>query len=300
MLIGAKAVENFTLLLVTDQRSGGLQFQRGARRILAGDLHGDVGGANVVELFGHDFLGELGFVALAAEVGQVEVAQFGGHDLGGGFGGGDVGQMAVTAEDTLLEAPGTAGTVLQHLHVVIGFEHKDVGGADTVEHQFGDVAEVGGETEIAGGSANEIADGILGIVRDGKGFDGDIGEFKGVASVEDVPVDPGMPDIRGFEGEIGFLAPFLLEGPDGGVLGGAIAIDGDVKFVGDTEQTADMVGMFVGDKDGGKIFRGTANGGEALADLARREAGIHENTGAIGFDIGAIAGGTAAENGELY
>ncbi len=44
------------------------------------------------------------------------------------------------------------------------------------------------------------------------------GEFKGVAGIEDVPVDPGMPDIGGFEGEIGFFAPLLLEGPDGGVL----------------------------------------------------------------------------------
>lgn len=201
----------------------------------------------MVELFGHDFLGDLRFVAFAAEVGEVEVAQFGGHDLGSGFGGGDIGEMAVTTEDALLEAPGAARAVLQHLHVVIGFEHEDVGRTDAIEDKLGDMAEVGGEAEIAGGSTDEVADGVLGIVRDGKGFDGDIGEFKGVAGVEDVPVDLGMPDIRGFEGEIGFFAPFLFEGPDGGVLGGAIAIDGNVKFVGDAEQAANVVGMLVRD-----------------------------------------------------
>ncbi len=258
-----------------------------------------MGGADVVKLLGHDFLGEFGFIAFAAEVGEVEVAQVGGHDLGSSLGGGDVGKMAVAAENALFETPGATGTILEHLHIVIGFEHKDIGGTEAVENHLGHVAEVGGEADVAGGSADEIADGILGIVRDGKGFDGDIGEFKGVAGVEDVPVDFGMPEIGGFEGEIGFLAPLLLEGPDGGVLRGAVAIDGNIKFIGDAEQAADVVGMFVGDEDGREIFRRAADGREALADLARREAGIHEDTGFGGLDIGAIAGGTAAEHGEF-
>ena len=189
-----------------------------------------------------------------------------------------------------LRSPGAARAVLEHLHVVIGFEHEDIGGAEAVEDHFGHVAEVGGETNVAGGGANQITDGILGIMRDGKSFDGDIGEFKGVAGVEDVPVDPGMPDIGGFEGEIGFFAPLLLESPDGGVLGGAVAIDGDVKFIGDAEQAADVVGMFVGDEDGGEIFGCAADGREALADLARRETGVHKDAGFVGLDVGAITG----------
>ena len=42
-----------------------------------------------------------------------------------------------------------------------------------------------------------------------------------------------------------------------------------------------------------------ADAGEALADLARRKAGVHEDAGFGGFEVGAIAGRTAAENGEL-
>ena len=53
------------------------------------------------------------------------------------------------------------------------------------------------------------------------------------------------------------------------------------------------------DQDGGEIFRHPADGGKALADLARAEPGVHEDTGFIGFDVGAIAAGTAAENGEF-
>ena len=57
--------------------------------------------------------------------------------------------------------------------------------------------------------------------------------------------------------------------------------------------------MFVRDQDGGEIFRHPADGGEALADLARAEPGVHEDAGFIGFEVGAIAAGTAAENGEF-
>jgi hypothetical protein len=57
--------------------------------------------------------------------------------------------------------------------------------------------------------------------------------------------------------------------------------------------------MFVRHQDGGEFFRRFADAGEALADLQRRKARIHENAGFIGFQIGAIAVGTTAENGEL-
>src|ERR1039458_4924617 len=109
------------------------KLQRRARHILRGDLHLDVGGADFLEAVGHDAVGEFGLVALAAQVREVKLAQLGGHDLRGGFGGGFVGQMAVAAENALLEAPRAARTILQHLHVMIGFEHEDVRGADAVE-----------------------------------------------------------------------------------------------------------------------------------------------------------------------
>lgn len=148
-----------------------------------------MGGANVVELFGHDVFGEFGFVAFPAEVGEVKVAQAGGHDLGGGFGGGEVGEVAVAAEDALLEAPGAAGAVLQHFDVVIGFEDEDVGGANAFEDEFGGVAEIGGEADVAGRGAQEKADRVLGIVGDLKGFDQQVVQFKMVAGLKESPVN---------------------------------------------------------------------------------------------------------------
>ena len=60
-----------------------------------------------------------------------------------------------------------------------------------------------------------------------------------------------------------------------------------------------MVGVFVSDQNGGEIFRHPTDGGKALADLARAEPGIHKHAGFIGFEVGTIAAGTAAENGKF-
>ena len=84
----------------------------------------------------------------------------------GGFGGGDVREMSVASEDALLERPRAARTILQHLHVVIGFKDEDVRGADAVEHELGGVAEVGGEADVAAGRPQKKSDGVLRVVWD--------------------------------------------------------------------------------------------------------------------------------------
>jgi len=255
--------------------------------------------ADVMELLGHDVLREFGLVAFAAQVGEVKIFQFRRHDLRGGLGGGDVREMAVASEDALLERPRAARAILQHLHVVVGFEDEDVRGADAIQHEPGRVAEVGGETEVAGGRADQKSDRILCVVRDGKGFDEHVGDLKARAGGEQLPVDFGFERVGRFEREVGFLAPFVFECPDGCVLSLAIAIDGDLKFIGESEQSCDVVGMFVGDQNGGEIFRCFANAGETHSDLARGKSGVNQDAAIFSFDVGAIAGRAAAEDGEF-
>ena len=141
-------------------------------------------GADVMELLGHDVFGQFGLVAFAAQMREIKVAQFGGHDERGGFGGGDIGKMAVTTKNPLLQTPRTARAILQHFHVMIGFEDEHVRGADAVEHHFRRVAEIGGETDVAARGAQEKSDRILRVVRNGKCFDGQIVEFKIVAGLK--------------------------------------------------------------------------------------------------------------------
>jgi hypothetical protein len=61
-----------------------------------------------------------------------------------------------------------------------------------------------------------------------------------------------------------------------------------------------MIGMFVRDENAIQRFGRPGNGGEAFANLLSAKAGIDQEAGAFGFEIGAIAARTAAENGELH
>ena len=60
-----------------------------------------------------------------------------------------------------------------------------------------------------------------------------------------------------------------------------------------------MVGVFVRDQNGGEIFRRATDAGKALAYLAGRKTGVHEDAGFGRLDVGAIAGRAAAEDGEF-
>ena len=142
-----------------------------------------------MKLLGHDMLRKFGLVAFAAQVREVKMAQFGGHDLRGGLGRGHVREMAVAPQDALFEAPSTARTILQHFHIVVGFKDEDVRGADAVEHELRRMAEVGGKADVATGGAEQITDRVLRIVRDGKGLDAHVTNFKPGAGGEQLPVD---------------------------------------------------------------------------------------------------------------
>jgi hypothetical protein len=57
--------------------------------------------------------------------------------------------------------------------------------------------------------------------------------------------------------------------------------------------------MLVGDDHGVQILRHPPDRLEPGADLAQAESGINENACAVCFQIGAISGGAAAEDGQV-
>jgi hypothetical protein len=256
-----------------------LQFQSRARHILRGELELNVRGADMVELFGHDVMGEFGAITLAAQVGEVQVAQVGGHNLRDGFGGGFVREMAVPAKNALLERPRTVWAILKHLHVVVGFEHEDVRGACAFDDQLRHVAKISDEPEVAGSSVKQKTDGILGVMRDGEGVHEHIGNFEAGPGVKEPAIETGFEDAFKF------------------IFRGAVAVNGDVEFLRDARESLNMVAVLMGNEDGGEIFRHAANGFKTLANLARAEPGIHKQPRLSSFDVGAIPAGTAAEDG---
>jgi hypothetical protein len=79
--------------------------------------------SDLLQALADDAVREFGAVAFAAQVAEVQMAQVGGHDLLSGISGGFVREMAVPAQNALLEAPGPRGAILEHLDIVIGFQH---------------------------------------------------------------------------------------------------------------------------------------------------------------------------------
>ncbi len=234
-----------------------------------------------MELLGHDIVREFRAIAFTAQMGEIKVAKVCGHDLSRGLGGGFVGEMAMSAEDALLQAPGTAWAFLQHLHIVIGLQHQHVRGAGAFNHQLRHVPEISDESDVNGRGVNEKSNGVLRVVWNGKGVHDQVTDFEAGAGFKQVAVEFGL--------QLKFKR----------LLRSAVAINRNVQFLRNTGEPVNVVAVLVSDEDGGEVFRRASDTGEALPDLARTEPGVHQNAGFISLQIGAVTGRTAAENGEF-
>lgn len=249
---------------------------------MAGEFDMNVAGADSVEAIGDGLFGQVGMVAFPAEVAEVEVAQMGGHDGLGCIGRGLIGEVAVPPQDALFQAPGAVRAVLEHFHVVIGFQHQDVCLAHPFNHEFCHMPEIREKSNARAVDADEEADGVLGVVRNGEGFDPEVADFETGAGGEGAAIEAGIQ----------------LE--LGGFARGAVAVDGNAEFFSDHGEALDVIVMFVGDEDAIEILGCAADGSQSLADLAEAESGIDQQAGLIGFEVGAIACGTAAKNSQVH
>src|SRR5439155_6259763 len=73
----------------------------------------------------------------------------------------------------------------------------------------------------------------------------------------------------------------------------------NLQFRAQRGQALNMIAVFVGYENAVQTFRCAANREESIADLPAAEARVDEQACFVGFDIGAIAGGAAAENRKL-
>ena len=119
------------------------------------------------------------------------------------------------------------------------------------------------------------------VVRDGKRFHRDVAHVEAAPGAEEAEVQVRVQGAFDF------------------ILGGAIAINREAEFFRDADETGDVIAVFVGDEDGREIFRRPPDAREPLADLTRAEAAVHQHAGFIGFDVGSVAGGAAAEDREF-
>ena len=171
--------------------------------------------------------------------------------------------------------------LLQHPYVMVGLEHEHVCGPGAFANEARDVTKVGGEADIAAAGAEHESNWILGIVRHGKGFDGDVADVEAAAADEQAEVHIGTERALDL------------------IHRRAIAVDRDVQLFRNPNQPGDMIAVLVGDENGRQVFRCASDACEAKSNLAWTEPGIHQDARLVGFDVRSVTGGTATENREF-
>src|SRR6185369_1297391 len=78
------------------------------------------------------------------------------------------------------------------------------------------------------------------------------------------------------------------------------AVDRDVVLAGDPLRAVDVVGVLVGDDDGGDALDGEAEEGQPFFRLPRTESGVDQDGGAVALEIKAIAGASGSERGDEH
>jgi hypothetical protein len=164
---------------------------------------------------------------------------------------------------------------------MVGFQDQRTRLADAFDHQPGGVAEIGEETDIAERVIEHEPDRIVGVVRNGKTVDPEVAQLDRGARFKEPPGGEGRHlGLEIFRGE-------------------PVAIDRNGVALGQHRQTANVVAVFVGEKNGLHIGDGPADRSEPRFDLPGAEPGIDEKTGMLGLEIGAVAAAAAAQNGEM-
>src|SRR5262249_51163539 len=134
--------------------------------------------SNFLEPLMHDTLRNFWPVAFTAEVAQIKMAQLGRHNLLGRFSRRLIRQMTVPAEDPLLKTPGPMRAILQHFHIVVGFQHQHIGPAHTLQHKLRRMTEIGQNADVSGAGPQQESDRILCVVWHTECFHHDVAYFE--------------------------------------------------------------------------------------------------------------------------
>jgi hypothetical protein len=226
------------------------------------------------------FAGEVGGVAVLAEVGEEDVAEVFGGDFGDEFGGGLVGEVAVAGEDSLFDRPGALGVVLEQGFVVVGLDDERVDALDGVDDLPCCVAEVGEDAEGGIRGGEDEAHGVCGVMGHGEGLDAEFSDLKGRAAVEE--------------------APLGVDGAFAEAVGGErIGENRDAFFGAKNFESSGVVAVFVGEDDGTEAVGLDSELGETRAKLAGGKPRIDEDAGVIVADESTVARTAATEDRQM-
>lgn len=247
---------------------------------LGGEVEHDTGEAGGGEAAGDG--GACGFwgIAFCGEVCEEDVGEGISGDIEEEVSGEVIGEVAHTAGDSLFEVPGAAGH-LEHILVVVGFEDEGTATLEVVSDEFGGHTEVGTDTEAGVGGFDDIADGGAGVVGEWESEDLEGADREGGTFGEGGPGEGAVGVVQGLDGsEVGEeadIGELLMEGTD----------------------AADVVGMFVGEANGGDIIWVEAGGVHTAEEVTFWEAVIDEDGGMIGGDVDCVTAAAGSQYAEF-
>ena len=147
--------------------------------------------------------GQLGPVAIAAEMSEVDPSQRSRRQLRGHFGCCLVGKVPVPAQNPLFGAPGAPQVVLQKLEVVIGLQQQPADRTDTLQDEAGHMPQVRKDPQLSRRRRQYQAHRIHGIVGNAESPDLKVPKRKHSARLKHRKRHPcrGELPLDGFPGE---------------------------------------------------------------------------------------------------
>lgn len=191
-----------------------------------------------------------------------------------------VGEMADSAQNTLLDAPGI-GSNLQHLLVMIGFHDEPVTSRQVFNDRRGEFSQIGDK-----GSANALcretkADRLRGVMRDRKGFDLKVANGEGGVGAE------AFPAVNILKSGYFFPCPFIHE-------------NRHLASGQESRNSADMVRVSVSEKNGIDSLALKFSLVQTPHQTAPTKTQVDQNAGFLGGDVRAIPTASTSQDGYFH
>jgi hypothetical protein len=170
---------------------------------------------------------------------------------------------------------------------MIRFDHERLHFAQSLDHHFGRVPEIGDEAEAARSGVKGKSQGVDRVMWDRERLHGDVANRKLRAGPKNPPVDP-----ESFRDSLEkSIAPNCLRGE-------RIAINRQIKFPAENFKSANMIAMFVSEKHPIQLIGRDAALGQTQHQLPRAQSAIDKKLAMIGCDQCAVSRAAAAEHGQ--
>lgn len=149
------------------------RWSQGDRVLAIGAFYRHFSMSQFLELFSNYAAGQVGGIAIAAEMPKDDSMEVGTRDLTDKISSLIVGEMTVTIADALLCRPGPLRVILKHHLVVVRFGEERVDRLQAVDDHSSHMANIAEDPDAAFLAAQDKSDGIDGVVRYGETLYGD-------------------------------------------------------------------------------------------------------------------------------